>query len=115
MDGGEEVIEYMVGPRGKIEVGEKGVAGLVREVYGRPDPDMLNGNNGNTKNAEDKEEMEEFESRLQRSLGLGKRQKPEANGDYQPAETPGRSQATRRTRRRAAEEEPEDDDEDSDD
>lgn len=31
---GEEVIEFHVGPRGKVEVGTKGVAGLVGEVYG---------------------------------------------------------------------------------
>ncbi|KAJ5408433.1 hypothetical protein N7509_002316 [Penicillium cosmopolitanum] len=35
LDGGEEQIEFLVGPRGKVEVGTKGVAGLVREVYGR--------------------------------------------------------------------------------
>ncbi|KAJ9220908.1 hypothetical protein DTO207G8_8520 [Paecilomyces variotii] len=111
MDGGEEVIEYMVGPRGKIEVGENGVAGLVREVYGRPDPAMLN---GNTANAEDKEEMEEFESRLRRSLGLGK-QKPENNSGDQAAETQARGQGARRARRRTGDEEPEEDEGDSDD
>ncbi|KAJ9394700.1 hypothetical protein DTO282F9_8350 [Paecilomyces variotii] len=111
MDGGEEVIEYMVGPRGKIEVGENGVAGLVREVYGRPDPAMLN---GNTASAEDKEEMEEFESRLRRSLGLGK-QKPENNSGDQAAETQARGQGARRARRRTGDEEPEEDEEDSDD
>ncbi|KIW15409.1 hypothetical protein PV08_05455 [Exophiala spinifera] len=31
---GEEVIEWVSGPRGKVEVGAKGVAGLVRSVYG---------------------------------------------------------------------------------
>jgi hypothetical protein len=36
MDGGEEVIEYVLGPRGKIEVGTSGVAGLVPiSSYGR--------------------------------------------------------------------------------
>ncbi|KAJ9294502.1 hypothetical protein DTO271G3_6770 [Paecilomyces variotii] len=111
MDGGEEVIEYMVGPRGKIEVGEKGVAGLVREVYGRPDPAMLN---GNTASAEDKEEMEEFENRLRRSLGLGK-QKSENNSGDQEVETQSRGQGARRTRRRTGDAEPEEDEEDSDD
>ncbi|KAJ5670335.1 uncharacterized protein N7477_005698 [Penicillium maclennaniae] len=56
MDGGEEIIEYMVGPRGKIEVGSGGVAGLAREVYGL---------------AEGTEESEEFEVKLRRSLGIG--------------------------------------------
>lgn len=32
--GGEEVVEYYVGPRGKAEIGEKGVQGLVRAIYG---------------------------------------------------------------------------------
>lgn len=31
---GEEIIEFHVGPRGKVEVGTRGVAGLVGEVYG---------------------------------------------------------------------------------
>jgi len=31
---GDEVIEYLVGPRGRVEVGEGGVAGLVKRVYG---------------------------------------------------------------------------------
>ncbi|KAF2139658.1 uncharacterized protein K452DRAFT_254209 [Aplosporella prunicola CBS 121167] len=48
---GEEVIEYAVGPRGKVEVGEEGAAGLVRKVYGENAP-------------------EDLEQRLERSLGL---------------------------------------------
>lgn len=56
MDGGEEVIEYMVGPRGKIEVGESGVSGLVRKVYGRTAP-------------AEGEATDEFEARLARSVG----------------------------------------------
>lgn len=57
MDGGEEVIEYMVGPRGKIEVGESGVSGLVRKVYGRDAPAEGEG-------------IDEFEARLARSVGV---------------------------------------------
>lgn len=34
MDGGEELIEYTLGPRGKVEVGTGAVAGMVRAVYG---------------------------------------------------------------------------------
>ncbi|PWY76306.1 MAGE-domain-containing protein [Aspergillus heteromorphus CBS 117.55] len=55
VDGGEEVIEYILGPRGKIEVGAQGVAGLVREVYGR---------------SGDGERDQELEIRLARSLGF---------------------------------------------
>ncbi|KAK7531646.1 MAGE family-domain-containing protein [Phyllosticta citribraziliensis] len=39
--GGEENIDYTVGPRGKVEVGEQGAAGLVRTVYGEDAPDDL--------------------------------------------------------------------------
>ena len=50
--GGEESVEYVIGPRGKVEVGERGVAGLVRGVYGKKDA-----------------EADELERRLVRSLG----------------------------------------------
>lgn len=50
--GGEESIDYVVGPRGKAEIGEKGVAGVVRTVYGKKDT-----------------EADELEKRLVRSLG----------------------------------------------
>ena len=50
--GGEESVEYVVGPRGKVEIGERGVAGLVRDVYGKKDA-----------------EADELERRLARSLG----------------------------------------------
>lgn len=63
MDGGEEIIEYIVGPRGKMEVGARGVAGLVREVYGQT-------SSGDDMTVAKKEQMEEFELRLSRSLGL---------------------------------------------
>jgi hypothetical protein len=32
---GEETIEYIVGPRGKVEVGREGFANLVRTIYGQ--------------------------------------------------------------------------------
>ena len=50
--GGEESVEYVIGPRGKVEIGERGVAGLVRGVYGKKDA-----------------EADELERRLVRSLG----------------------------------------------
>ncbi|KAK0254010.1 hypothetical protein LTR91_010521 [Friedmanniomyces endolithicus] len=52
---GEEDVSWMVGPRGKIEVGEQGVRGLVRAVYGDVDG-----------HAE-----ADLERRVARSLGLG--------------------------------------------
>jgi hypothetical protein len=49
--GGEETVDYIAGPRGKIEVGKQGAASLVRTVYG--------------------DKVEDLDGRLQRSLGLG--------------------------------------------
>lgn len=37
----EDTVEYRVGPRGKVEIGTKGIQGLVREVYGEDAPDDL--------------------------------------------------------------------------
>lgn len=34
MNAGEETVEYLVGPRGKMEIGEEGLAGMVKTVYG---------------------------------------------------------------------------------
>lgn len=48
---GEEKVEWRVGPRGKIEIGHKGVQGFVQEVYGEAAPTDL-------------------ENRLRRSLGI---------------------------------------------
>ncbi|KAI9755293.1 MAG: hypothetical protein M1815_005083 [Lichina confinis] len=102
---GEEQIEYTVGPRGKVEVGTDGVAGLVKTVYG----------DGTT---------EDLEARIQRSLGLderpARRQQPNPPGEINTSSgrainastrTPGRP-ATRQTRsRRQAEEEAEEEEE----
>jgi len=55
--GGEELVNYIVGPRGKVEVGEDGVAEFVRNVYGQ-------------------KADEELSKKLERSLGLGLRRAP---------------------------------------
>ncbi|ETN46889.1 uncharacterized protein HMPREF1541_01078 [Cyphellophora europaea CBS 101466] len=60
--GGEEVVSFTVGPRGKMEVGRKGVEGLVRSVYGLG----AAGDNGDGPKIEDAE----LAKRLQRSLGV---------------------------------------------
>jgi hypothetical protein len=65
MDGGEEVIEFMVGPRGKMEVGSGGAAGLVREVYGRG-----RGSREEGSTQAERELRADFEARLRRSLGM---------------------------------------------
>ena len=72
--GGEENVDYVIGPRGKVEVGERGVAGLVRRVYDKKDA-----------------EADELERRLVRSLGdvvIGKRSRivGEGEGDIEGEE-----------------------------
>ncbi|KAJ4304855.1 hypothetical protein N0V90_000383 [Kalmusia sp. IMI 367209] len=62
---GEEVVDYMVGPRGKVEVGKEGVANLVRHVYGH--------------------DIEDLEQRLTRSLGLGEERDGGAANGEEPA------------------------------
>ncbi|KAF9885495.1 hypothetical protein FE257_012822 [Aspergillus nanangensis] len=104
MDGGEEVIEYMVGPRGKIEVGPEGVAGLVREVYGR----QAAVENDDTTVAES-EQINEFELRLARTLGITMpepRRAPSEHADEDgDVDNGGRRQSQRRSRRQASDSE----------
>ena len=72
-NGGEETVDYVVGPRGRVEVAEKGVAGLVRTVYGKQDA-----------------EAEELDRRLVRSLGEvvleGRRRRDEGAEDTEVEE-----------------------------
>lgn len=90
---GEEVIEWVPGPRGKVEVGVQGVVGLVRTVYGYGAVELSRGGNNNNRQRrrrnEDGEEDEgneeqdveevgrlvkieedELNSKLSRSLGI---------------------------------------------
>lgn len=64
--GGEESVDFVVGPRGKAEVGEVGIAGCVRKVFGKVGM-----------------EREELERRLVRSLGEGVEMKnrPDEEGE----------------------------------
>ncbi|KAL8789919.1 MAG: hypothetical protein Q9195_006580 [Heterodermia aff. obscurata] len=50
--GGEESVDYTVGPRGKAEIGERGIADMARRVYAKKDA-----------------ERDELERKLVRSLG----------------------------------------------
>ena len=69
----DEISDWRVGPRGKIEIGNNGIQGLVRTVYGDTVPDDL-------------------EKRMQRSLGMEVRKKNEnVNGEEE--EAPAREQA----------------------
>lgn len=104
--GGEETVDWVVGPRGKVEVGEAGVAGMVREVYGAKDG-----------------ELETLENQLDNSLGEGSYRRKtrkgggEANGEGNGEDVEmGNGQSStpaprRRTRHSQAVDEEEEDDE----
>ena len=95
MDGGEEVIEYMVGPRGKTEIGARGVADLAREVYGyHSSRHQTAGGDGEDVESE---RAEEFESRLERSLGLRRREGSQERNRHGQTDNGGRG-PQRRTR-----------------
>jgi DNA-binding PadR family transcriptional regulator len=77
--GGEETVDYIVGPRGKVEVGREGVAQFIRMMFG------------------DSENAEELDKRLQRTLQVA-----DAHNDSAPAVegAPAASQAPGRKRGR---------------
>lgn len=58
----DDTVEYRVGPRGRVEIGNKGIHGLVREVYGQDAPDDL-------------------DVRLRRSLGIELAEDMDVDGD----------------------------------
>lgn len=74
---GEEVIEWAPGARGKVEVGVRGVTGLVRSVYGHgavPLQSREQGRGGDQDNTQRgnlvKMEEDELNAKLSRSLGI---------------------------------------------
>jgi len=86
----DETIDWVVMPRGKIEIGTRGVQGIVREVYAEDAPSDL-------------------DKRLQRSLGTEikkiniNEENEEASGDEAPANgDPGPSNTRTNGRRRRA-------------
>ncbi|KAJ5615520.1 hypothetical protein N7537_000634 [Penicillium hordei] len=110
MDGGEEVVEYVLGPRGKIEVGTSGVAGLVRTVYGKDVGDHA----GLTQLQ--REDLEDFEGKLGRSLGVdpvpiragGLDSASDVDGNGEGREAPQSSEPRRSSRHGPTQEEEED-------
>lgn len=80
---GEEIIEWVVGPRGKTEVGERGVQGIVRAVYG-----------------ESGEDDDELEEKLRRSLGLQQQQRIVVDGPDDTPQANGTAEHARGTRGR---------------
>lgn len=80
--GGEELIDYMVGPRGKVEVGNEGAAQLVRTVYG--------------------DDVDDLDQRLKRSLGVSLHEETEAahrDGHVAQSVEPVQDAARRSSRR----------------
>lgn len=95
----DDTTEYMVGPRGKVEVGEEGAGGLVRTVYGGA--------------------LDDLESRLDRSLGISSRQAAaESRRKEEKANETNATQARRKSlrgrtqRQESSEEDSEEEDED---
>lgn len=69
--GDDETIDWRVGPRGKIEIGERGIEGLVKLVYGDNPPEDLQARihrslRMEVVREEDREEGEEDEAELER-------------------------------------------------
>ncbi|KAB8294712.1 hypothetical protein EYC80_006674 [Monilinia laxa] len=90
---GDEVIEWRVGPRGKMEIGTKGVEGIVKEVYGAEAP-------------------EDLDKRLERSLGLRKRKEVGGEGGATHQNGTSATKVARRGRpRRESDDEDDEDDE----
>jgi len=85
---GEEKVDYIVGPRGKVEVGEDGVAQFVKNVWGNDDADNL-------------------QMQIERSLTLVPKPSRARTATPKPVRKPKRSSNARRTN--------EDEDEDIDD
>ncbi|KJX98340.1 mage family protein [Zymoseptoria brevis] len=89
---GEDDVYWLVGPRGKIEVGDEGVRGLTEAVYG---------NLGEV-------EAEELHRKIERSLGIGERP-PEKT------QAPQNGEKSKRGRKKKPVQEPEQEDEEEDD
>lgn len=97
--GGEETEDFIVGPRGRVEIGDRGVGGLVRMVYG-----MEYGSN------------EELERRLVRSLKVAniERDQGPSHTTVSGSNTIPSDGARKRGRLRKAQQPADDDDGDDD-
>lgn len=131
--GGEESVEYVIGPRGKVEVGERGVAGLVRSVYGKKDAEAdeldrrlarslgdvvidekkrrVEGEEGDVEGQENNGERPEEEEEEQQAPGRGGRKKQTPK----PTPKPTRRSSGRNKQRARDEEEVEEEDDDEGD
>jgi hypothetical protein len=87
---GEETVEYIVGPRGKVEVGRDGVANFVRMMYG-----------------EGGGEIEDLERRIDRTLNVAEAFNS-TGAPPEPAAAGSQGAGRKRGRRREGEDEDED-------
>ncbi|KAH9828898.1 MAGE-domain-containing protein [Teratosphaeria destructans] len=94
---GEDDVYWVVGPRGKVEVGDEGASGLVKTVY-----DV--GNMGN-------EEGEELERRIERSLGMAEKLAAAEKEGMRLAQAGANKERERQTRGRRQRDDDEEEDE----
>ncbi|KAF2772921.1 MAGE-domain-containing protein [Teratosphaeria nubilosa] len=94
---GEDDVYWVVGPRGKVEVGDEGAAALVKTVY---DVDEM----GN-------EEGEELERRIGRSLGMAEKLAAAEKESRRLAQAGAEKEREKKKRGRRRRDEEEDDDE----
>lgn len=109
---GEEIVEWVVGPRGKREIGRKGVAAFVRGVYGfgidgtgqglelppQPGEEEDGEAQGTQRQRPVKMERDELERRLIRTLGTAvatNNEDHQANGVLGSNELPERPESSR--------------------
>lgn len=85
----DETILWLVGPRGKVEVGEKGTAGFVNEVYGEHAPSDLEKRLNKSLQIDDKTKTKSKAPKITRSIEVDE----EDNGG------PGPSTQRRRSKR----------------
>ena len=97
-NGGDEEIQYMVGPRGRMEVGTEGVKGLVKKVYGKIDT-----------------EAEELEKRIEKSLEHERKKELEReNGKDKDNDDGDGDEAPKKRGRRKTKQDVRDDDDEMD-
>ena len=115
VDSGEEIVEYILGPRGKVEVGTGSVADLVREVYGYGHGTATSGDQEGS--SQFPGARQEFETRLRRTLGMPEPRERVEQTEEPQAESSARrgSAGPRRSSRRAAQSESEDDEDEDED
>ncbi|KAI9703005.1 MAG: Altered inheritance of mitochondria protein 18 mitochondrial [Bogoriella megaspora] len=90
---GEELVDYVVGPRGKVEVGEEGVKGLVEDVYGG-------------------QANEELARKIERSLAVGRREEERDKGNGGGGGEEQKKRSRKRRDERGIEEQEEDEESD---